>query len=91
MAKEIALSAVLNAKDAELSAVKNAAAIAKQLAECCCEQKELTRFEGEKTRQLLLSQKEQDLRDARQREHEELVALRLRSSLLPPPVAAVSL
>lgn len=39
-----------------LEACKNADAIRAAIAECCCEQKELTRAEGAATRELILSQ-----------------------------------
>lgn len=87
----VQMTATINAKDAALTASINHASLLEKIAECCCEQKALAISEGSKTRELIILQKEQDLRDARNRDHEELVALRLRASLVPAPVAAVSL
>jgi len=88
---QIQLSATIHAKDAALTAAQNASMLAQKIAECCCENKALILESSNKTDNLVRSLEENRLRDARQREHEELVALRLRSSLCPPPVAAVSL
>lgn len=52
---ELATQATLNAKDGIIDSAKNAAAIAKQVAECCCELKEKISDEAEETRELINS------------------------------------
>jgi hypothetical protein len=88
-AKDAEISRTINAKDAALAAAvnyerlsaqgdKNTCAIQAAIAECCCEQKELVR-ELDKDR----------IRDELAKTREELIALRVRSTLLPPLVGAV--
>lgn len=69
-----------------LEATKNAAAISKQLAECCCELKELVREDGDKTRALLNANLIQDLRDRAAKAETALVAFYTRNV---PPVTPV--
>lgn len=80
---------LLQFKDAQLVAMQNKADLAAQIAECCCENKELVRAEADQTRQLILKLDEQNLRDKLRKAEEELIALRLRSTLPPFPIAAV--
>lgn len=82
---------LLQFKDAQLFAAQNTAAIQASIAECCCEQKELTREQAELTRQLMLKIDEQNLRDKLRKSEEEVIALRLRASLLPPLTPAVAI
>lgn len=99
IAKDAAVAAALNAKDAELSRTvfgkdaalaaavnyeklfaqgdRNTSAIQASIAECCCEQKELVR-ELDKER----------IRDELAKTREELIALRVRSTLLPALVGS---
>jgi len=90
-AKESMLTATINAKDAALTAAMNTAALQAKIAECCCENKALIIETSNRTDLLIQKLDDQRNRDALQREHEELVALRLRASLLPAPVAATAL
>lgn len=78
-------------KDAQLVAMQNKSDLEKQIAECCCENKELVRDQASITRDLIRSESESRLRDDLRRTQDELTALRIRASLVPPPVAAVSL
>ncbi len=73
---------------AQLTAFQNQAALSKQLAECCCEQKELIRAQADETRSLV-RQLDND-RTARELQDtkNELAMLRLRSTLPPAPVAS---
>lgn len=75
----------------ELDAAKHAAILAAQLAECCCEQKELTRQQAGETRDLINANEKERLKDERDKFREELIALRVRSTLLPPLVGSVPL
>jgi hypothetical protein len=81
---------LLQFKDAQLVAMQNKADLAAQIAECCCENKELIRAEAGETRQLMMKLDEQNLRDKLRKAEEELIALRLRSTLPPLPIAAVT-
>jgi hypothetical protein len=67
MQYNILLDSQKNAAAALLSAERIAAVAAAKAAECCCELKTAIIFDGQKTRDLLNSQKEQDLRDRAQR------------------------
>lgn len=82
---------LLQFKDAQLVAMQNKSDLEKQIAECCCEQKELTRAEGSATRDLIRSENEARLREKLDKANQELVALRLRASLTPPLVGSVPL
>lgn len=74
----------------ELEAQKTAALLAAQIAECCCENKLLVTSTACETQELIRKLDENRVRDQLARTHEELVALRLRASLLPPLVPAVA-
>lgn len=86
----VQLEASKNKCSIELDAAKHAASLAAQLAECCCEQKELTREKADETQRLMLKLDEQNLRDKLRKSEEEVIALRLRASLLPPLTPAVT-
>lgn len=86
----IQLEASKNKCSIELDAAKHAAILAAQIAECCCEQKELTREKADETQRLILKVDEQNLRDKLRKSEEEVIALRLRASLLPPLTPAVT-
>ncbi len=86
----VQLEAAKNKCSIELDAAKHAALVAAQIAECCCEQKELTREKADETQRLLLKLDEQRVRDQLRKTEGELEALKLRASLLPPLVPAVS-
>lgn len=60
-----------------LEAVKNASAISMQLAECCCEVKELVRGEGTATRELIQNNETTRLRDALAAANQELLTIRI--------------
>ncbi len=92
----IQLAATLNAKDAALAAERNQAALSKQIAECCCENKMLileqtaTLLAKDDCTQALIRNLEQDrlrdeLNDAKRREE----LMKLRASLLPPLIPSV--
>lgn len=87
----IQLEASKNKCSIELDAAKHAAILAAQIAECCCEQKELTREKADETQRLILKLDEQRVRDQLRKTEGELEALRLRASLLPPLVPAVTI
>lgn len=62
------------AYEGQLQAQIIAASAAAKAAECCCEIKTAIIFDGQKTRDLLNSMKEQDLRDRAQRAESSLAA-----------------
>lgn len=74
----------------ELEAQKTAALLSAQIAECCCENKALVIEKANATDDLIRKLDENRVRDQLARTHEELVALRLRASLVPPLVPAVA-
>lgn len=90
-AKDAALTACTNAKDAIILADRHAAEIARQVAECCCENKALILETSHKTEDLVRKLDEQRVRDELSRTREELLALRVRSTLTPAPVASIAL
>lgn len=62
-----------------------------QLAECCCEQKMLIAEKACQTDALIRQLDGDRIKDERDKLREELIALPLRSGLLPPLVPAVSI
>lgn len=78
-------------KDAQLVAMQNKCDLAEKIAECCCEQKELVREQANLTRELIRHNDAERLRDSYRDVKEELIALKMRASLLPPLAPAVSL
>lgn len=94
--------AALAARDLMHQADKNTAAIqmeafrhkeelARQIAECCCEQKALVLETSHHTQDLIRKLDEQRVRDELAKTREELIALRVRSTLTPPLVGSVPL
>lgn len=101
-AEVLGKDAALAARDLMHQADKNTAAIqleafrhkddlARQIAECCCEQKALTLETSHHTQDLVRKLDEQRLRDELAKTREELIALRVRSTLSPSLVASVPL
>lgn len=107
-AKDAAITACTNFKDLiilgdkhyaaiQIEALRNKEDLARQMAECCCEQKALTLETSHATQDLVRKWDEQRVRDelAKARDElaksrEELIALRLRATLSPAPVAAIA-
>ncbi len=97
-----AKDAALAARDLMHQADKNTAAIqleafrhkedlARQIAECCCEQKALTIEKSNETQQLVRELDKERIRDELAKTREELIALRVRATLSPPLVGTVPL
>lgn len=82
---------LLQFKDTQLQAVQNKCELAAKIAECCCEQKELIRAQNELTRDLVSKIEVERIRDQFRDSKEELIALRMRASLLPPLTGSVSI
>lgn len=100
-AKDSAVTACTNVKDLiilgdkhyaaiQIEALRNKEDLARQMAECCCEQKALTLETSHATQDLIRKLDEQRVRDELAKTREELIALRLRASLTPTPVAAIA-
>ncbi len=85
----VQLEASKNKCSIELDAARHAAELAKQIAECCCEQKSLIIEKANQTDDLIRKLDEQRVRDQLRKTEGELEALRLRASLLPPLVPSV--
>lgn len=75
----------------QLEAFRHKEELARQMAECCCEQKALTLETSHATQDLIRKLDEQRVRDELAKTREELIALRLRSTLLPTPVPAITI
>lgn len=84
------LQAAQNTAKIELDAARHTAELAKQIAECCCENKSLVIEKANQTDMLIRKLDEDRVRDQRDALREELIACRLRSTLLPLPVAATT-
>lgn len=69
----------------------HAAKLAAQIAECCCENKQLIIEKANATDQLIRQLADDQLRDKLNCAREELAALKLRASLAPPLTAAVTM
>lgn len=82
---------LLQFKDAQLIAMQNKADLAKEIAECCCENKALI-LETSKQTELMMLKIESDRREERYRDlKEDYLALKVRSGLPPALTPAVSL
>lgn len=82
---------LLQFKDAQLFAAQNQAILAAQIAECCCENKSLIIEKANATDALVRQLDKDRIQDELARTREELIALRLRATLPPLPVAAVAI
>lgn len=100
IAKDAAVTACTNVKDLiilgdkhyaqiQIEALRNKEELARQIAECCCEQKALTLETSHHTQDLIRKLDEQRVRDELAKTREELNTVRLRATLLPAPVASV--
>lgn len=95
-AKEAALAACQlghqadkNTAAIQLEAFRHKEELARQIAECCCEQKALTIEKASETQQLMRDFDKERIKDERDKLREELIALRIRSTLPPPLVGSV--
>lgn len=75
----------------QIEALKNKEELARQIAECCCENKALILETSHKTEDLVRKLDEQRLRDELAKAREELIGLRIRSTLPPALVGSVNL
>lgn len=80
-----------NACKTEIMILKSENAVSKQLAECCCELKELVREKADETDMLIRKLDSDRLRDQLREAQEELNLVRLRSTLPPLPVASIAI
>lgn len=90
-AKDLTHQADKNAAAIQIEALRNKEELARQIAECCCENKALIIEKANHTDDLIRKLDEQRVRDELAKTREELIALRVRASLPPPPVASVCL
>lgn len=90
-ARDLMHQADKNTAAIQLEAFRHKEALAAQIAECCCEQKELVREKANETQQLIRDFDKERIKDERDKLREELIALRVRSTLPPPLVASVPL
>ncbi len=101
-AKDAAITACTNVKDLiilgdkhyaaiQIEALRNKEDLARQIAECCCEQKALTLETSHATQDLVRKLDEQRVRDELARTREELIALRLRATLPPALTPAITI
>lgn len=71
------MQTLLQFKDQALLSEKLAAQASRELAECCCEMKELVRADGQKTRDLINSQEVDRLRERANKAEQQLTLLQL--------------
>lgn len=90
-ARDLMHQADKNTSAIQIEALKNKEELARQIAECCCEQKELTREKANETQQLIRELDKERIRDELAKTREELIALRVRATLTPPLVGSVPL
>ncbi len=90
-ARDLMHQADKNTAAIQLEAFRHKEELARQIAECCCEQKELTRAMASQTQDLIRDVDRERLKDERDKLREELIALRVRATLPPPLVASVPL
>lgn len=90
-ARDLMHQADKNTAAIQLEAFRHKEELARQIAECCCEQKELTREKANETQQLLRDFDKERIKDERDKLREELIALRVRATLPPPLVGSVPL
>lgn len=89
--KDLMHQADKNTYAIQLEAFKHHETLARQLAECCCENKALILESSHKTEDLIRNLDEQRVRDELAKTREELIALRVRSTLAPSLVGAIPL
>jgi hypothetical protein len=82
--------AAQNTAAIQLEAFRHKEELARQIAECCCEQKALTLEASHATQALIRESDKERLRDERDKLREELIALRVRATLPPPLVGGLS-
>lgn len=90
-ARDLMHQADKNTASIQLEAFRHKEELARQIAECCCEQKSLTLETSHATQDLIRKLDEQRVRDELARTREELIALRMRATLTPPLVGSVPL
>lgn len=101
-AKEAAITACTNVKDLiilgdkhysqiQIDALRNKEELARQIAECCCENKALILETSHQTQDVIRKLDEQRIRDELSRTREELIALRVRATLPPPLTGSIPL
>lgn len=90
-ARDLMHQADKNTAAIQIESLKNKEELARQIAECCCENKSLILETSHKTEDLIRKLDEQRIRDELARTREELMALRIRSTLTPAPIASVPL
>lgn len=87
---DLQMTATINAKDAAMTACINKSDLEKQIAECCCENKTMILEQTNQIEKLMLKLDETRVRDELQKTRTELEILKLRATLLPTLVPAVS-
>lgn len=90
-ARDLMHQADKNTAAIQLEAFRHKEELARQIAECCCEQKALTLETSHKTQDVVREVEDRRVRDELARTREELIALRVRASLLPPLTGSVPL
>lgn len=90
-ARDLMHQADKNTSAIQLEAFRHKEELARQIAECCCEQKSLTIEKANDTQQLLRELDKERIRDELAKTREELIALRVRSTLTPALVGSVPL
>lgn len=90
-ARDLMHQADKNTAAIQLEAFRHKEELARQIAECCCEQKALTIEKAAQTQDLIRDVDRERLKDERDRLREELIALRVRATLPPPLVGSVPL
>lgn len=90
-ARDLMHQADKNTAAIQLEAFRHKEELARQIAECCCEQKALTLETSHATQDLIRKLDEQRIRDELAKTREELIALRVRATLAPPLTGSIPL
>lgn len=90
-ARDLMHQADKNTAAIQLEAFRHKEELARQIAECCCEQKALTLETSHRTQDVIREVEDRRVRDELARTREELIALRVRSTLLPTLTGTVPL
>ncbi len=90
-ARDLMHQADKNTAAIQLEAFRHKEELARQIAECCCEQKALTLETSHKTQDVIREVEDRRVRDELARTREELIALRVRATLSPPLTGTVPL